>query len=367
MRLISDETHRAFVLRIVDSTGFILLYCSRVEWRTQGTFHSVVGVSIIRNDRFEFYVIRIPGYGNPSIWTPEDAHNLQGEEDTMKYIKTHTKAPVPHILHHSTTYDNALGLPCILMEDIRGESAFELWHDGGHDGEQPFWLNADKPSHQVEQKRINFLKSLAATMSTLNKVTFTHIGLATMFATSTTTTTTTTNAASSAPFPAGPLYLFTSNNDMHNPSLIPAFPTTQTSIAHPMHTCFGVPTPTKPTTVPMTMTTGLHKTMTLIFAHPAFDPPAPTTTPFLTLHHSDLDLQNIMVDDDVGTVVGIIDGDTAPASPPRASPCSRARTGSVPRTATSLPRRRRRTWSEIQSTIDSCTQSFCTKVRVVAV
>jgi hypothetical protein len=56
---------------------------------------------------------------------------------------------------------------------------------------------------------------------------------------------------------------------------------------------------------------GTRTLLTLIFAQPAFHGPVDET---FTLHHNDLDLQNILVDDE-GKVTGIIDWDNAIAAP----------------------------------------------------
>ncbi|KAH9863567.1 hypothetical protein J1614_009499 [Plenodomus biglobosus] len=299
MRKIPDETLRKLVLQYCDPTGRIPLYCSRVEWRTSGTYNFAVCVSMYRNHKLEDFVIRIPGHGKPSSWSAEDAHNLQGEVDTMTYVKNHTNVPIPQIFGHSTTCENPLGTPFILMEGVEGKSAYHLWHDEGDD-EQSEWKNADKPSPEVEEKRITFLKSLAESMSSLQDLTFNNIGLPKMFE---------SIAESMAPYPAGPSYEFTSEQ-LHEPTEIAAFSTSKEYIQHGMLKSFGPQTEEEAKKDPITY--GLRKVMDIVFSQAAFKPDG-STEPF-TLCHNDLDLQNIIVDDD-GKVKGIIDWDDAFAAP----------------------------------------------------
>ncbi|KAF2128151.1 hypothetical protein P153DRAFT_343352 [Dothidotthia symphoricarpi CBS 119687] len=207
---------------------------ARVLGHSKGSYHRASCLGLLIGNKVRTYYVRVPGHGTHEHWTPEDAYMLEREVQIIEYIRTHTKAPVPEIIDYSTSHDNLLGHPYILMTKIDGRNASSIWNDKSYfeDGQAQYsWRLADDPPTEVKQKRITFLRSLARIMTDIGTLSFDHIGMPIIF--------------------------------------------------------------------------------DIVFAQPAFNPSEPET---FTIHHNDLDLQNILVDED-GNITGIIDWDRAMAAP----------------------------------------------------
>ena len=129
--------------------------CSVVK-RTGGSFNRA---HIIQFNDGSKYIIRVPYYGRSEVWTADDAVGYRSDVLTLRYIKKHTDIPVPDILAYSTTCDNDLGHPYMLMTFLEGIPAYKLWDE-----------NAGSPEN--DQWRRTMLKSLANTMSKLQNLRF---------------------------------------------------------------------------------------------------------------------------------------------------------------------------------------------------
>jgi len=129
--------------------------CS-VERRTGGTFNRA---HIIKFSDGSKYIIRVPCCGRPGIWTDDDAVGFRSDVLTLRYIKRHTGIPVPDILAYSTTCDNELGHPYMLMSFLEGIPAYCLWHENSGSAKNDAW-------------RRTMLKSLANTLSKLQNLRF---------------------------------------------------------------------------------------------------------------------------------------------------------------------------------------------------
>jgi len=81
----------------------------------------------------------------------------------MKYIHAQTTAPVPQIVLHSSSHDNELGPPFILMAEMPGKGAQSVRFEQPYNDEA--FVLADVPSTAVQKKRANLLRSLAKVMT----------------------------------------------------------------------------------------------------------------------------------------------------------------------------------------------------------
>lgn len=259
----------------------------------KGTYNTVSFIEVAARNEFETYIVRVPGHATIEHWTTKDAYMMQREVEIIEYIGQHTSAPVPRVCAYSTTFNNTLGHPYIMTTELPGESARSIWFDDDiHEaGCETYFRYGDLPSPAVEQKRINFLRSLAKIMAGVNKLSFVEIGMPII-------------PVDGSAFPSvGPLYQWDNSGDDDYIER-PVFTSTQDYVR------------TRPSSLRMSdaifadSTTqnyilGARTLLDMIFAQPVFNPSSPGVESF-TLHHSDLDLQSILVDDE-GNVTGIID------------------------------------------------------------
>lgn len=299
IRDIVDDDLRCLVLQYCAPDGKTPLKCTKVLWRSQGSYHFVACVGLFRNRQLEQYTIRVPGHANLSSWTEQDAWNLAREVDTMRLVQSHTKVPVPQVFGYSTNHTNPIGFPFILMEFIQGDSAFQLWFEDTPE-EAVAYKYADEPSDEVEQKRVNFLRSLAQCMASLEQLSFDKIGQPLLHGTC--------DTGLHTVHTAGHSYHFGSSSDTHKAIERPTFSTTRDMIAFGMNQCFSDCAKSCVNVGLM----GTRKILEIVFAQPFFQ--AASSPETFTLHHNDLDLQNILVNKD-GEITGIIDWDGTYAAP----------------------------------------------------
>jgi hypothetical protein len=152
----------------------------RITGRTAGSFHLVVKLSVTApGEPSKDVILKIPFHGTPSQWTEYDGLELENEATLMLHIHQKTQVPIPEVLHYSSTCDNAIGAPHILMSKLPGTQAANIWFDKPwKDVEhEKAHLQADSPSETVEKKRTRFLSSLAKHMAELNTLEFNKIGV----------------------------------------------------------------------------------------------------------------------------------------------------------------------------------------------
>ena len=264
----------------------------------QGTYHSVIKVKSLSSvsKKLMGWVVKIPGHGTPDRWTKEDEHMLKREAETLELLSEHTKLPSPEVIGYSATLDNEYGFPYIVMEELPGKSATELWYED----------HGETPSLETEQKRLVFLRSLARHMTELNNLSFKQIGI-----------------------PMDP-FIETGNFDDIDPDQLPVskyyvwpfrdsfdvvergpFTSTQMYIKNSRDEDEVPSVDDDNLTYSKCQKIGLYKILDMVLAHPVF-----TSTPSDTfaLRHSDLDTQNILVDD-AGNITGILDWDGSLAMP----------------------------------------------------
>jgi hypothetical protein len=232
---------------------------------------------------------------------------LKNEAQLIEYIRQNTTAPVAQIIHYSTGHDNALGFPYILMTMLPGKSAFNVWfpEDYPSDGIDFCYRNADVPPAHIEKKRLHFLRSLAQIMTQIQTLKFDAIGAPNFdddgVLTGIGPTCHWTHQGGDRAFKRSPAATtdeyfaarFTAKMKQMTDTLMESLEDDNDDETdwHDSH--------------------GIRTILGFIFLQPAFHGSSGET---FTLHHNDLDLQNILCDDE-GNVTGIIDWDHAMAAP----------------------------------------------------
>ncbi|KAF9692070.1 hypothetical protein EKO04_009875 [Ascochyta lentis] len=267
----------------------------------KGTYNAVSFIGVLTRDKYDSYVVRVPGHATVEHWTAQDAYMLEREVQTIEYIRKNTSVPVPQIYSHSSWFNNRLHHPFIMMKRLPGKSAYSIWFDddfGEADPEVNFRFG-DLPSHAVEKKRINFLRSLARIMTEINALSFDQIGIPVI------------PLDCSAPPSIGHTYHW-DNTSSDVSTKRPALSSTRDLIrTRPDSLC--TPSLFSNDSKAHNRLLGTLKLLDIIFSQPIFHP-TPSAPETFTLHHADLDLQNILVDD-MGNITGIIDWDRCTTAP----------------------------------------------------
>ena len=268
----------------------------------QGTYHLVFMVKTVNpaTQKLEGWVVKIPGHGTPDRWNVDDMYMLAQEVETIRLITTYTDVPAPLVAGYSATLDNEFGFPYVVMKELPGKTACELWYDE----------HAEMPSPETEKKRLNFLHSLAGHMTELNKLRFDQVGMPQFNPRAEDFENyddiederlpvskwfvwpfyDTFRAVERGPFASTQAYVHAGRNESNLPS---------------------DPEKGKMLSEAQIELLGTSKFLDIVFSHPVFQ-----TTPKDTfaLRHSDLDTQNILIDD-TGNITGILDWDASLAMP----------------------------------------------------
>lgn len=109
------------------------------------------------------WVAKIPINGTASKWDELSASALASEANTMRLLKRETTIPLPDVLDFSSTTQNTLRCPYILMTFISGVPLHNVWF--GHR------LNGASPE-TTRLRRIRALESIAAAIAQLDKFSF---------------------------------------------------------------------------------------------------------------------------------------------------------------------------------------------------
>ena len=293
IRAISDEQIKNVVRKHLAAEGDL-----QVNSRTCGTYHLVAFITSVDATRSsKEWVIRIPAHGIASHWTPEDTYMLEREVQLVEHVRKNTKAPVPRIFAYSSDCNNELGSPFMLMSKLPGKCAYEIWFEGPYNRKYAF-RTADVPSVSTEKKRVNFLRSLARTMTEVQKVSFDKIGMPQI-------------SEDGQTISVGPSYTWLEDNQ-DEAAERRASSTTRMYANVGLAKNFKVD-PRAKQDIAHLRNAGIRKVLNIIFSQSVFNESSSGPESF-TIHHNDLDLQNILVDEE-GNVTGIIDWDKAFAAP----------------------------------------------------
>jgi hypothetical protein len=271
--------------------------------RTRGAWNAVAMVSRTRaddNQTLQEYVVRVPAHGTPAHWTAEDGYMIEREAELLEYIHENTTAPVSEIIDFSTSHDNVIGYPYILMTKLPGQNAASIWFDQPYNPGCTNWAYrlADVPTTATEKKRVNFLRSLARHMTSIQELSFTEIGMPMI-------------PDMDDPPIIGPHFHWKNDGSDEAIERLVA-QSTQEYALDAMCAKLAEPIPDKVDATYL-KAFGNRVIFNMIFLHPVFNSASPETETF-TIHHDDLDLQNILVDEE-GNVTGIIDWDKSFAAP----------------------------------------------------
>ncbi|KAF2273452.1 uncharacterized protein EI97DRAFT_444969 [Westerdykella ornata] len=284
----------------------------RVTGRTEGTYHQIVFMELEAENQVQEFVVRIPAHGTEERWQRPDEDMLDDEAVLMRYIKHHTKVPLPKVLGSGCTVWNEIGAPFIIMEKLPGKQAYDLWYEDSEEDRpngKPFFLLADQPSEATEAKRLTFLRSLAACMAELGKLQFRGIGIPHC-----------NNFSLDDEPTIRPSYHWLSGTDMKAVTKRSPFSSSREFIQSVLDADWDVERELSKIDVPEEKTNaielrGLRKLIEIIYSQPVFrSSPTFATEESFVLRHNDLDLQNILVDEE-GNVTGIIDWDRCTAVP----------------------------------------------------
>ncbi|KAF1914114.1 hypothetical protein BDU57DRAFT_540095 [Ampelomyces quisqualis] len=301
---ISDETFKKLLVRALPQDRKPI--AARVVGKRCGSYHLVVFL-IAMNSQYEYedFVIKVPSHGVRGVWSHEDIYMLTQEAETMKYISQNTTIPTPQIFAYSPTVLNHFRFPYIIMSKLPGQSAANIWFDQPHDHDAPNQMN-DFPSIETEQKRLNFLRSLAVQMTKLKELPFDAIGMPTLGDYEGKTDT-----SVAVRLPVDKTYVWPYADQVYEVVERPAFASSQAYVEAAMARQKLFILDKDDDEEHKNAVTGLRKILEIVFSHPVFQS-APEDTFFL--QHDDLDLQNILTDED-GNVTGIIDWDGSLAVP----------------------------------------------------
>jgi aminoglycoside phosphotransferase (APT) family kinase protein len=300
IRKIPLKTYRSLILSLPFATNLLNAF---VYHATRGSYHYAFFIKALNNQRVvEKFIVKVPGHGTPDRWTAEDGYMLEREVETMKLVHSKTSVPVPKVMAWSSTLDNSVGFPYVVMEYLGGQDASNIWYDQAQDCNDTF-QPADFPSLDIEQKRINFLRSLAGVMTELDKITFDGIGLP--YAVNGTDSET-------CRYPVGETHVWPSAMDVHYlETRDPSKSTQEYTMA--ARQAFVVPNTdtNEEGDQDQREVLGVYKLLDMVLSHSVFQSKSGDT---FVLQHDDLDLQNILTDAD-GNITGIIDWDGSMAMP----------------------------------------------------
>lgn len=108
--------------------------------------------------------VRVPACGWPERWTEVDQDDLRAAALGLRYMKNNTYLPTPVLYSYDMTMDNEIGAPYTLMSFVEGTTADTIWK------------GSCNPAGAIENKRQNFLRSLAQMVCGLKDVRFDQFG-----------------------------------------------------------------------------------------------------------------------------------------------------------------------------------------------
>lgn len=122
-----------------------------------GSYHALFPIRFQDGLR---WILKIPACGIPEQFTASAAAALRSEALTMRLIQRETSIPIPCVFAFSSTLDNELGVPYILMEFMPGISLYDCWFD----------MRISKEERR--SRRNNTLQDIARAMAQLSRFSF---------------------------------------------------------------------------------------------------------------------------------------------------------------------------------------------------
>ncbi|KAL4949292.1 hypothetical protein BDW69DRAFT_174773 [Aspergillus filifer] len=109
------------------------------------------------------WIAKIPINGTAEKWDDLAASSIASEAETMRLLRRETSIPLPEVVDFSSTTDNPLHCPYILMSFITGTQLYDVWF--GHH------LNKDVSHETTHSRRVRALEGIAKAMLQLDKFT----------------------------------------------------------------------------------------------------------------------------------------------------------------------------------------------------
>ncbi|KAF2820348.1 hypothetical protein CC86DRAFT_398063 [Ophiobolus disseminans] len=311
IRAITRKEVKEFVLETLHADSEQDSRTCHVTKRKEGSFHHVVFVHTKIGDQLEQqYVLKIPAHGTIEHWEEGDGFMLRNEAVLMQHIRHHTHCPVPEVVAFDDDTHNALGVPFILMKEMPGKLALDLWAG------KPFrdvqsnerYDLANDSSPELEQKRFHFLASLAQAMGHLQTLKFKKIGMHIF-----------DKPEDEVPKKFGPVWRWHTTSCMQQLHPVGPFSSEGFYFHYGTHQAWhpSMIEDLEPDSYGALVYKGVQAILSQILYSTPFATPAPPPATVddegqpmvhknFVLRHDDLNLQNIRVDDE-GNVTGIID------------------------------------------------------------
>ncbi|KAF7552709.1 hypothetical protein G7Z17_g4120 [Cylindrodendrum hubeiense] len=109
------------------------------------------------------WLLKIPINGVEGKWDQMSAASLTAEANTMRMLKRDTTIPLPEVFDFSSTTENKIGCPYILMSHVSGLPLYDVWFGHHLSGVDPETLRL---------RRIRILDGIASAMVQLEPYSF---------------------------------------------------------------------------------------------------------------------------------------------------------------------------------------------------
>lgn len=126
--------------------------CKVIQPPMNGSYNVVYRIDFNDGAR---WVLKVPANGHKDRWDALAAQGLGSEAQTMRLIKGESSVPVPTVHSFSSSMDNEVGCPYILMDCVPGRSLYHAWFD------------KNTSNYRREQVRARALQTVAAAMAQL--------------------------------------------------------------------------------------------------------------------------------------------------------------------------------------------------------
>lgn len=165
-RFVSDIRHRWEHSRgpnsaLAPDTQHAEYQCEVSEEYESGSFNILFAVTF--RDGVE-WMLKVPATGHCDGWNDDAARALESEALTMRKLRSETEIPIPAVYSYSSSLQNGLGCPYLLLERVKGVPL------------QHVWFNEDLSKVALEQVRRRALTDLATAMVQLRSYTFRQSG-----------------------------------------------------------------------------------------------------------------------------------------------------------------------------------------------